>query len=57
MYEIDIVVECKCGNVLSQIESSDGVVTVKPCEDCLNEQYDDGFEDGQDSLEDDEDDA
>jgi hypothetical protein len=47
MPDIDIVIRCKCGNLLTEMkretESMYGdrlVISVEPCEDCLDEQRD-----------------
>ena len=48
--EIDIVIKCKCGNLLTEMkretESRYGdrlVISVEPCDVCLDEQRDAGW--------------
>ena len=48
--EIDIVIKCKCGNLLTEMkretESRYGdrlVISVEPCDICLDEQRDAGW--------------
>jgi hypothetical protein len=49
--EIDIVIKCKCGNLLTETkretESRYGdrlIISVEPCEDCLEDSFEDGIE-------------
>ena len=49
--EIDIVIKCKCGNLLTETkretESMYGdrlAISVEPCEDCLEDSFEDGIE-------------
>ena len=49
--EIDIVIKCKCGKLLTETkretESMYGdrlAITVEPCVDCMEENYEDGYD-------------
>ena len=47
--EVDVEIEvwCSCGTGLCrQSVGGDGSITVEPCKDCLQNKYDEGFEDG-----------
>jgi len=51
MPDIDIVIRCKCGKLLRETaretESIYGnrlAITVEPCEDCLEDSFEDGME-------------
>ena len=51
MPDIDIVIKCKCGKLLKEIaretESIYGnrlAITVEPCDDCLEDSFEDGIE-------------
>lgn len=51
MPDIDIVIKCKCGNLLTEMnretESMYGdrlAITVEPCEDCMEDSFEDGLE-------------
>ena len=57
MSDVEIRVRCVCGAVLTVAKretepmySNLLTLTVEPCLDCGDEKYDEGFEDGQDSL-------
>ena len=51
MTDIDIVIKCKCGKLLTEMkretESIYGnrlAITVEPCEGCLDDSFEDGIE-------------
>ena len=51
MPDIDIVIKCKCGNLLTEMkretESMYGdrlAITVEPCEVCMEDSFEDGLE-------------
>jgi len=47
--EIDLDVYCSCGNGLCrQSNIKNNTVTVEPCEKCLSDKYDRGYEEGED---------
>ena len=59
MTDIDIVIRCKCGKLLTEMkretESVYGdrlAITVEPCEDCLEDSFEDGMESAYDEDED-----
>ena len=50
MTDIDIVIRCKCGKLLTEMkretESMYGdwlAISVEPCMDCMEENYEDGY--------------
>ena len=55
--EIDIVVRCKCGKLLTEMkretESMYGdrlAISVEPCGDCLDDSFEDGIESAMESA-------
>jgi len=55
--EIDIVIKCKCGKLLTEIkretESMYGdrlAISVEPCGDCLDDSFEDGIESAMESA-------
>jgi len=55
--EIDIVIKCKCGKLLTEMkretESMYGdrlAISVEPCEDCLDDSFEDGIESAMESA-------
>lgn len=45
--EVDIRLTCKeCGRELEFSDSGDRDIDVRPCETCLQEEYDDAFKEG-----------
>lgn len=59
MSDIEIVIKCTCGKLLTEMkretESIYGnrlAITVEPCEDCLEDSFEDGMESAYDEDED-----
>ena len=57
MTDIDIVIWCKCGKLLTEMkretESIYGnrlAITVEPCGDCLDDSFEDGIESAMESA-------
>ena len=55
--DIDIVIRCKCGNVLKETaRETDSMygdrlaISVEPCEDCLEDSFEDGMESALEDL-------
>ena len=55
--DIDIVIRCKCGKLLTEMkretESRYGdrlIISVEPCEDCLEDSFEDGMESALEDL-------
>ena len=55
--EIDIVIKCKCGKLLTEMkretESIYGdrlAISVEPCGDCLDDSFEDGIESAMESA-------
>jgi hypothetical protein len=66
MQDIDIVIKCKCGNLLTEISRETEpiygdrlAITVEPCKDCLEAERDEGYGEcmSDHKIGDDEDDA
>ena len=57
MTDIDIVIKCKCGKLLTEMkretESIYGdrlAISVEPCGDCLDDSFEDGIESAMESA-------
>ena len=57
MTDIDIVIRCKCGKLLTEMkretESMYGdrlAISVEPCGDCLDDSFEDGIESAMESA-------
>jgi hypothetical protein len=55
--EIDIVIKCKCGKLLTETKrETDSMygdrlaISVEPCEDCLENSFEDGMESALEDL-------
>ena len=51
--KFEVEVYCKCGDELRVKESGDGTLEAQPCENCLLDKYNEGYDEGHEEAQDD----